>query len=385
MELDKTRYGHTDVDKIVGFHMPDEPHGCFSNWALSPFTYAGIRYEYAEQYMMAQKVLLGGRRDLWKRIMESDNPKEIKDFAGKESFPEFMGIKSFWDKHCKQIVKRGVKAKFQQNPDILQELLNTNDALLCECAARDKIWGIGINLKDPAWHYVSNWDGKNYLGRILMEVREELRRDICENGRIQYIDYRNAAAIPEWTMTAGQLKRIPQFYDAVHAYADQLSAGRKDAFYNSRFADMESEIRADKAESFPTAGFFELKQDVFAAAHGLRHCSYVSNIFHNRPRQFGLRGDSYFWDDLQTEFAFTTIAITERELVDKVYTLFKAKTGEDLTLDAVCYVEEYAHGGMSSGQLSGDWIVNKCIPMLKQRLKNLKSSVLEGEEIDWRS
>lgn len=42
--------------KTVGFHLPTEPYGCFSNWYPSRFTYAGRTYNCVEQYMMAQKV-----------------------------------------------------------------------------------------------------------------------------------------------------------------------------------------------------------------------------------------------------------------------------------------------------------------------------------------
>ncbi len=88
--------------------------------------------------MMAQKVSLGHRYDLRQEIMDTHDPAKIKALAGKDSFPEFSSIKTVWDRNCRHIVKRGVKAKFQQNPDMLQELLDTGDALLCECAGQDK-------------------------------------------------------------------------------------------------------------------------------------------------------------------------------------------------------------------------------------------------------
>ena len=54
-------------------------------------------------------------------------------------------------------------------------LLGTGDAILAECSPTDKKWGIGIDIKDPSRMDISKWDGKNMLGRILMEVRDELR------------------------------------------------------------------------------------------------------------------------------------------------------------------------------------------------------------------
>ena len=63
-----------NTSKIIGFHLPDEPYGFFSNWYHSDFIYAGTHYSSVEQYMMAQKVALGKRFDLLDRIMNSNFP-----------------------------------------------------------------------------------------------------------------------------------------------------------------------------------------------------------------------------------------------------------------------------------------------------------------------
>lgn len=362
-----------NVHEIIGFHLTTEPHGCFSNWYYSPFQYAGIRYNCTEQYMMSQKVALGHRFDLQQEIMESSDPARIKALVGKDSFPEFIQIKAVWDKNCKHIVKRGVKVKFQQNPDLLQELLDTEDAILCECAGQDRIWGIGINLHDSSWTDTTNWNGSNYLGIILMEVREELRKEQSDHGAVQYIDFRNAPAVPEWAVTAGHLKRIPQYYAAIHAYADQLPVGRlRDGFYGCSLEAVENMMRNNMGGGLPIAGFYEMKQEVYEIAHNLRCRPFLSDIFRERPEQWGLRGDPYFWGDLQTEFAFDDISITEKELTDRIFAAFEKKTHKPLTEDSTCYVEEYAHGGMSSGRLSGEWILNSCIPLLQTRLRKLQ-------------
>ncbi|MDY3763637.1 MAG: NADAR family protein [Candidatus Ventricola sp.] len=81
-----------------------------------------------------------------------------------------------WDRTSYAIVKRGVRAKFEQNKDILQVLLDTQDNVLAECSLIDKKWGIGVAIDNPDCSDPSKWNGKNYLGRILMEVRDELRR-----------------------------------------------------------------------------------------------------------------------------------------------------------------------------------------------------------------
>ena len=57
-----------------------------------------------------------------------------------------------------------VYAKFSQNPILRQKLINTQDMILIENNTwNDTFWG------------VCNGVGENHLGKILMEVREELK------------------------------------------------------------------------------------------------------------------------------------------------------------------------------------------------------------------
>lgn len=270
--MSSTKIERTNIADIIGFHLTTEPHGCFSNWFQSDFTYAGIQYLCVEQYMMAQKVALGQRYDLLDEIMKTSDPVRIKALGGKGYFTEFAAIKPIWDRHCRHIVKRGVRAKFMQNPVILDELLATSNALLAECAAKDRIWGIGINLKNPAWKNIENWNGSNYLGQILMEVREELRQELKEKGSVQYRDFRDAEAIPEWKLRAIQLKRFPQYYGSIHTYADQLPAGTiRDSFYKCIFESVEDAMRTNMGGGLPISGFYEMKQEIYEIAHRLRN------------------------------------------------------------------------------------------------------------------
>lgn len=142
---------NNNISSIIGFHLPTEPHGCFSNWFPAEFDLAGIHYYNSEQYMMRQKILLARRHDLADMVMNTPDPSLAQKYAGKDYFTDFNTVKPIWDNICRNIVKRGVRAKFAQNHEMLEELLSTGNALLAECSASDKIWGIGINLRDDAW------------------------------------------------------------------------------------------------------------------------------------------------------------------------------------------------------------------------------------------
>lgn len=106
-----------DDKSFIGFFLPEEPYGFMSNWYPARFTYAGKTYVHVEQYMMYQKVMTFGQYGLAEKIMATEDPKECKDL-GRTRFPEFDG--KVWDKIAKQVVKRGVRAKFVCNPDLLE-------------------------------------------------------------------------------------------------------------------------------------------------------------------------------------------------------------------------------------------------------------------------
>ena len=71
-----------------------------------------------------------------------------------------------WQDVKADLMRRADTAKFRQNPDLAAQLLATGDADLVEDAENDAYWGIG---RDGMGH--------NWAGRILMEVRDVLRRE----------------------------------------------------------------------------------------------------------------------------------------------------------------------------------------------------------------
>ena len=283
----------SDISKpvfMIGFFHEDEKYGCFSNWYPAEFDYAGKHYANSEQFMMAQKVMMFGKYDLAEQIMQTSDPAVCKKIAG-QKFPEFDS--ELWEKTCKTIVKRGVKAKFAQNEDILQVLLGSGNALLAECSPYDKKWGIGIDIADPDRFTLSKWQGKNLLGRILMEVRQELREESVASsslgGRLKYIEAVHLPPIPEWNMTAGALKRIPQFYHAIHAYGDTIKGYlNRQAFYHDfSLYSLEVNKSAGKNKDYPEAGFYEMKQEVYDIARRLvafERCQPLKRLLYDTPQ-----------------------------------------------------------------------------------------------------
>ncbi len=143
---------------------------CFSQWYNSPFTIDNIYYPTAEHYMMASKARLFNDNQTLSRILKATHPGEAKSF-GRE-------VKNFipdlWSENCFEIVVKGNLAKFSQNTDLGNFLLNTGNRVLVEASPRDTIWGIGLSEKDDGANQPIRWKGQNLLGFALMETRSQL-------------------------------------------------------------------------------------------------------------------------------------------------------------------------------------------------------------------
>ena len=70
--------------------------------------------------------------------------------------------------------------QFSQNPRLRDALMATGTTVLVEASPWDRIWGIGLAADDPRAQNKNEWQGTNWLGYALTEVREELRKQKAE-------------------------------------------------------------------------------------------------------------------------------------------------------------------------------------------------------------
>lgn len=156
---------------VLCFHNPEEKNGYLSNWYLSPLTIKGISFSSMEQYMMYQKAILFDDMEIGKQILAVQHPAIVKELGRKVSgFDEHT-----WNGVRQIIVYEGLIAKFSQNEELKQKLLTSGNALLAECAVKDRIWGIGLSMQDSKRFHPKEWKGQNLLGYTLMMVREKLK------------------------------------------------------------------------------------------------------------------------------------------------------------------------------------------------------------------
>lgn len=298
---------------VIRFYEPDGEYGYLSNWYMSDFMYAGRKYHSMEQYMMFQKALTFGDLEIADKIMASRDLPEIKKLG--RSVAHYNDV--LWKTIRVQIMRRGIRAKFQQNPELLYNLLNTGSSLMAECAPRDLVWGIGLDIEDARSSDPKEWKGRNMLGRTLMRVREDLRAwcSVAGASVTQYVDavdLRSPQQIRvsrrqdsdkadrikrELEKAAGELGGFSGADDAdsgesaepsvwnMHIYeacmlpylSEIVATWMEEVFFNLRrsrsyedlgvanytFEELEWMLRDGQSAGLPIAGFFEMKQDIF--------------------------------------------------------------------------------------------------------------------------
>jgi ribA/ribD-fused uncharacterized protein len=130
-----------------------------SNFYPAPVKYEGKIYPTSEHAYQAAKCLLPKDKDRIAKAFSAGEAKRLGKFVSR--IPD-------WDAKKLSIMKDIVTCKFRQNPLLARTLLATGDTILEEGNRwRDTYWGIDIH----------TGEGENHLGKILMQVREELRND----------------------------------------------------------------------------------------------------------------------------------------------------------------------------------------------------------------
>lgn len=141
----------------IYFYGIRDTYGCFSNFSAHGIELKGKWWPTTEHYFQAQKFADTHHEDA---VRQAKTPKQAAEMGRDRQRP----LRADWEEVKDDIMRDAVLQKFLTHQDIQRVLLETGDEEIIENAPGDYYWGIG-----------ANGTGKNMLGRILMEVRAELR------------------------------------------------------------------------------------------------------------------------------------------------------------------------------------------------------------------
>ncbi len=147
----------------IYFYHIDQPYGCFSNFSRHGFARDGYDWATAEHYYQAQKFINTGHSYLYDQIVQARTPGEAAQIGRNPQHP----LRSDWDQVKLGVMYTAIQAKFLAHGDIRTTLLGTGDEYLVEDSPVDSFWGCG-----------SDRQGLNHLGRLLMQLRQELRQSL---------------------------------------------------------------------------------------------------------------------------------------------------------------------------------------------------------------
>jgi N-glycosidase YbiA len=143
----------------IYFYSARDAYGCFSNFSSHGIQLGGKWWPTTEHYFQAQKYAGTPQEEA---IRLARTPKQAAEMGRDRKRP----LRADWEQVKNDVMRTALRQKFRTHTDIRQVLLDTGDAELVENAPGDYYWGSG-----------ADGSGKNMLGKILMEVREELRRE----------------------------------------------------------------------------------------------------------------------------------------------------------------------------------------------------------------
>ena len=145
--------------KIINFYSTRDEYGCFSNFSRHHLFLKDKVWKTSEHYFQAQKF---AGTEYEEKVRLAHSPKEAAELGRNRKFP----LRKDWEEVKDDIMREALRAKFTQNKELKEILLETGDFHLVEHTSNDFYWADG-----------GDGSGKNMLGILLMELRKELKKE----------------------------------------------------------------------------------------------------------------------------------------------------------------------------------------------------------------
>jgi N-glycosidase YbiA len=130
-----------------------------SNFYPAPIRIGGRVYPTVEHYFQSRKSRSRAKQE---QIRGASTPA-IAKHLGRD-----CTLREDWEKIKVGVMRRALRAKFRQHSELRALLLSTGDRPLHEDAPFDRVWG-----------YLGG-EGQDLLGKLLMELRTELREEASD-------------------------------------------------------------------------------------------------------------------------------------------------------------------------------------------------------------
>ena len=144
------------VAERIQFYRSGDDYGEFSNFSRHPIDLDGHTWPTSEHYFQAMKFEDPAQRE---RIRNAPGPGEAARMGRR-----FPGLRDDWEAVKEDVMMDALRAKFTQHDKCRRLLIDTGDAELIEHTKNDFYWADG-----------GDGSGKNRLGVLLMQLRDELR------------------------------------------------------------------------------------------------------------------------------------------------------------------------------------------------------------------
>jgi len=146
----------TSDNSSILFYRVSEAYGFMSNFARYPIALDGQVWPTSEHYFQAQKFAVEPTKE---QVRAAPSPGEAARLG--RTLP---GIRSDWETIRDDVMLKALRAKFAQHADLGRLLVGTGGQRLIEHTPNDNYWADG-----------GDGSGRNRLGELLMQVRDELR------------------------------------------------------------------------------------------------------------------------------------------------------------------------------------------------------------------
>ena len=160
---------------VVLFWEPETNDNGFLSlsWAVE-LEWKGTRYHSAKQAIYAELARAFQDQAHLERILAAETADAVQ--YSLEDVPGDIGANEVkWNDTLKRLLYDINLYKFKQYPELALRLLQTQQAMLGAYLPQDNLLGIGLSLDNIQAQNPVNWTGQNWLGKALMDIRQQLQ------------------------------------------------------------------------------------------------------------------------------------------------------------------------------------------------------------------